>query len=552
MALDLHSKLAPDTEESLLQSKNAAAGGRSDVPNLPDMIEGYQRAWYQRFNNLGGGNKNALSWATTLLLPGGGLLGSYGLSREATVNRQIDEVVFAKTGIDFDATHKLTDIFTGASDKVRNLTAKIDVCETLEGDIGEYIEQNKRSIELFDGMRKAIDPGIIGRIREGIANTWEKAKGGAVATAAVGGGAIAYTAGPMAFASGIGAVVGKTGTGVAMGAGFLTEKLGALGAAAISNPLWALVVVGGVAIGAGLGINAMIKNTDSLKKLKATMEMLRKMKASIAHIKTKTKEQRDKLFAKAMKKYGPEQQVEKNLRELIKLRDPASLFAFESALQANDEGALNAILTDMQRKGALYDPAEVQLVKRYFQVMLTQRSKNLRRTAELILGEKDVEGMGNVGRLTERLAEVDKLTGVRGKMIVLDGSLKGNFVLTDMITEGSERTLILQDAADVTERAALKFKKQGDKYTEVKFVRSTRAFKDIAAELSGLTPPPGNQKIADLLQKGQKTFLKQSEYAELATAYPAATSVPNIHDMKTNVFEEHSITEPPPFKFQIF
>ncbi len=536
----VYSALAPEAAETSVLVKKAAVTNPK-APHLPNIIDSYQRSWYERFDNIGGGNtgkglSKGVNWAATIL--SGGALGSYALSRDGSLNKEIDRVVAEKQKVDFNASYRMTDIFTRASSKIEPLSAKVDVCDQLDGDLKEFIEQNEASIKLFDEMRKASNPGIIGRVRGGISNAWEKAKDvvldnpGASALGATVAAEAAIIAGPTAILTGAGGVVSATASSAAAAtvatasatataAGFLGSKLGALAAASIANPAIALPVAGGVLVAAGIGIGKMIKDKHALQR---NLEQLKTMRGSVQTIRAKTEAERDKLLGDVMKKFANEQQVEQNLRKLIELRAPNMLVDLEAALQEKDpKAALQKLVEDLKAANVFHDHLEIKHIENAARVLGTYRSKKLRNTVQTaLLDNKDATGIEGIGRLVENLNKVNTLTGVRGKRIALTLAHEthpADFSLQSVIKEGDSTTLVLQNIHDPSSRQGLKITKKGESY-EMSLVKPLEDLKDIAAELkaneanfqfSGSNGARGKA----LFDKAQKTFLRPEEYREL-------------------------------------
>lgn len=587
----LNTKLAADdqqhgAETSVLVAKEAGAkmaGSEKIDPtkvNLPGVITQYQQSWYKRLSNVGGGNSGpegvamksselatGMNWAGTLM--SGGILGSYGLSKDAGLNKQIDDIVAAKTKIDYNATFKLTDVFTRSSDKLENLSTKISVCEQLEGDIGEYIEKNKRSIELMENMRNTISPGLIGRMREGIANAWEKSKdaaqrnpGTSVAVgAAMTAGVVA--AGPMNVAGAVasGAVAGVSGvaSGTAALAGYAGSGLYALGAAAIANPLVAIPVGTAAIIAAGIGIHKIIKDRNALH---ANMDMLQKMRESTASIRVKTEEARDAILEKIKGRYGPELQVEKDMRELIRLRSeghPELVEQFEMALQdADPKAALKKFMADVTKLNPpiFHNALEIAHMQRYCDTLGNRRAMNLRDNTRVLVGDKNVTGPEAISRLVKRLQQVNSLTGVRGKKVKLTGVAGLSAVdatISDMYEEGGETVLILSDAVNHAHKTALRIK-QKDGKSEVTLTNPMVNLSELRADLDAHeadVKPEFAEKSKALILAAKSKFLDLAQYETLKNYFKKIpATLKSIVDGKgpftdTKLDDKSHITLPP-------
>ncbi len=531
MSPSLNTQLAGASEESELiaQSQRAAnaQANKKPIVDLPHLITQSQQAWYKRIGNVGGGNNpgenpdqpgNSVNIVGTLF--SGGILGSYGISRNGTLNQEIDRIAAAQTKTAYNSTLKLTDIFTRSSDKIDFLSKKTSACETLEYDLDQLMEKNRQSIALFENMRKAINPGLIGRMREGIANAWEGAKdtmsansGKTVAGAALATGAVAAI-GPASVASGIGAgavaVASTAGTAVAYGGAGLV----ALGSAAISSPFIAVPVATAAVMAAGMGIHKMISDRKSLQ---TSMKMLEDMRANVVAIRVKTETERDALVAKISQRYGAEVQVEKNMRELLNLRcsekHPEIIEELETALQdQNPTPKLNALMKKITTDGTIFhDALEIAHLERYFATLGNRRSVNFRANVSKLIDGEEAKGPDGVIRLTKHLKRLNSLTGIRGKKVTFTGK---PYALSDLSTdEKGADVLILRDATKPDEKIALTV--AGDK---VEVRQPIVPFTKIRDSLKALYNSTAEKTvdIQQLIQKGMGRFLESKEYKKLA------------------------------------
>lgn len=529
MASSLNTQLAHDGSEGnelLAQSGRALADKNKKTVDLPQLITASQQSWYKRLSNIGGGN-NAEGDGSSVNLVGtllsGGILGSYGISRNGALNREIDTIAMAQSKCAFNSTFKLTDVFTRSADKINFLATKVSACETLESDITQLMEKNRQSIALFENMRKAINPGVIGTMREGVANAWEKAKntmyahpGKSVVATAAATGAVAAI-GPMNVAAGIGTGIAATAGGIGTVAAAGGAGLVALGSAAISSPFIAVPVATAAVMAAGIGIHKMIRDR---KALETSMKMLEEMRANVVAIRAKTEAERDALLAKISVKYGPEAQVEKNMRELISLRcrekHPELIEEFETALQDGDpRKKLDDLMLKFKDKklGIFHDALEVDHIQRYFNTLCGARSVNFRANVKMLTGSEEAQGPDGVIRFVKRLKQADALSGVRGKKLKLTGV---DYVLSDMMTnEKGEDVLILRGPipANSDEKMALTMQdgKVVAQTPEVSFKRIQTSLR--ALWNSGKVTTSDDQQ---LIQQGMGRFLELSQYKKLA------------------------------------
>lgn len=500
MATPIHAKLSPDDHEKEIKLLATTSG----KPHLAAAIDGYQKEWYKRLATLGAGNNYGgipgrfVNWTSTVLSLG--TLGSYAPSREGVLNKKIDEIVAAKTRKDFNATYKLTDVFTRASDKLENLSEKISVCEELEGDITDFLTANKQSIELFDSLRQTVSPGAIARVREGVSNGWERVKDG------------------MRDHPGAGVLGTAAGVGVVAGSAAL------FGAGVVGGVLVGVPVAAGAAATAVVGVKNMIQNRKSLK---ATMDQLQEMKTSIATIRGQTEEARQKLFEKITEKYKPEQEVEKKMRELVNLRAPDELVNFETALQdRNPSGALKTFFRALKAKtpAVFHDAMETNEFERYLNTLGNRRAINMRKNANALLGSKDAQGAKEISGFVKRLKEVNDVTGVRGKRIDFEhpAGTHQPFTVNDIYVDGNKTIMIIKWDRDPLVKFAFEVTQTGTT-TETKFIRP--AVNDLPTIKHGLSTArtnldPAHGKAAeDLFEKAEKQYLTIDEYKTLSSYF---------------------------------
>lgn len=545
-------------EGNVLDSdKSRSKSGANKQPNLPGVIANYEQSWYKRIGNVGAGNnapdgKNSgINLAGTIL--SGGILGSYGISREGTLNREIDRIVAEKSGKDFNSTLRLTDVFAKTSDKLSFLTARVDACDQLDADVDTLLTQNKQSLALYEKMRKAINPGVIGQMREKISNAWERAKDSMYehkTETAVGGMATVGAAaviGPMPIMSGVATGIGAGASGLGTLAGYAGSGLMALGSAAIANPLIAIPVA------AGLAVVVAHRIVRDKKSFQARIDSLQKMRGSIAAIRAQTAEKRAAMIAKVNKKYGPEITVEKSMRELIRLRcqnHPALIEQFDQALQeANPKDALAKFVAALKATTPppFNDDIELHTIERYCQTLGNTRAKNMREITESLLGDKKAKGPGDIANMIRHMHEVGSLVGIGGKKITIkNGGENDQFTVLDVKKDGDSLVLALRNTKKDKGKVAIEVKGTGAK-TEVKYIKPSHTLAEIQADLKDIDSniKPDDTKGRHLLANARATFLSLADYKELSKKLgnKAPKLLRKIADGKEEVIKEEPIKE---------
>lgn len=412
---------------------------------------------FDNLENVGAGSASKTERVLTVL--SAGVLGSYALTRQGTLRRQIDELVRARTGLRVDTTLKLGNLVASSSSKLETLTARTEVCQEILAALAEHARVNEASLKLYESMLNARNVSITSTARERVSNAWERTKDFVRRNhrPIVGRGRSASAGMPgSAPRSG---VIRETAKITGMAAAVI-----ALGSIAVTQPWLALPVIGGAGY-TGKRMHRFYQSRfGSAARLRSSLRRLQEVQAAVRNIQQMTLAERNKLVGEVTKNYSPEVTMEKTTRDLLQLRCPDQLPHFEKALRdsVNPQTALEQWIVRLEnltntQRGRLFTPEEIALLRRKAYTLTSRRAQNMRHHVNILLGNKEGKGVEGIAKLMQNMYQVHRLTGIMGRQLeidaepcsVVDVQVVQNHTLKMRLkdNQGEVRTLVLKVSA---------------------------------------------------------------------------------------------------------
>lgn len=374
-----------------------SVGGVSSDP-LDRVMSAYQEGWFARLKNIGAGG-GFLTGVSSVLT--GGVLGSYAPGEKGNMQRVIDEIARERSGIDFNASGRVSDIWRRANDQLFSLETKIRVCEEIESTIENYLALNATLIGKAKDV-KAAPARAVKAARGEIATAWDKFKAHP----------ITQDMKRVGIRAGIGMslAAGLTGVGVAAG-------LPVIAALALSGTLPA---------GIGLAIRKFKQNPDGSAR---EGDALKAARAVCSTIREDAEARRDELLQHLERKYAKEAEAQKNTRryftediaKMVSKDDAAEILsAYEALMQSSDPTKdIDALITLMENKkkdDKKAFPAEsLRGVRQSLTQLFSKKAIAYRLAVNESIGVMEVAGPHQMAALVKRISQVNKIIPQSGR-----------------------------------------------------------------------------------------------------------------------------------------
>jgi len=516
------------------------APGHAPVPidlnrenDMDQVLGAMQDSWHNRLKNIGAGSVNGgkirsiLHGTTTVL--SGGILGSYGFSAKGSLNKELDRIVSARTGSDWNASLRLTDIVTLDSTKVHQLSEKIRVCEEMEEYIDTFVAANNLATAAASRVKRA--PALeIAKARNYIGPLWALARSHPK-TAVVG--SLAVVGGGIAAASAL-FTVGVISGPVLMTIGRLMERY-----------------------------RGNVSPLDPT--VKADASVLMNARNALSVIRADAEEKRASVLAKIENKYKNEIANYNRIKQLFeKLHEQVGdhtahelIEEFGAAFNARDPRiALNTLANRLELlRNAHGHPvipgASVAQFRRTMDRLVDRRfgigSNYLDYHHALMnsIGTLEATGPDSIGALIHRLAQVNAIQSLRGRGIsIFDGGSTHDFVIRNVREQSGLFSLALAPAGG-GDIVTLDVTRDSRGFRLVQLCTLVPALSAIHAELDPKTehdlrvnPATGHPDPAmvTLLNRAKTEKLTFAEYMQLLGAFVRfhPRTLQNMHAAKTD------------------
>lgn len=383
----------------------AASSVGPNISPLDQVMSAHSEAYLGRMRNIGAGG-SVLTGITNVL--SAGALGSYGLNARGSIERAIDAINKRRTGTDYNATVRVSDIWRNADDQISGLSDKIRLCDEMEVTIDNFIALNKTLVGTAAAV-KAIPARAIKPIRKDVTTMWKKVK-------------------EYPVAQNTGKVTKRLGIG--MGSALV------VGATIGLSPLAAVVICGGLPIGIAAAIRKAKQDPDGTARNGMRKE-LEEARSIISTIRQDAEEKRDELLKQLEKKYPKEVTTQKNVQKyftediktLVSGKDAKKLlFEFGKLMQSIDtsraiDNFMNIMKSmkkpDTTPKTDAFLPDTLTAVKQSLSALFSEKGIAYRLSANKSLGVLEAAGPEQIGALLKRISQLDKVVPQSGRKIQL-------------------------------------------------------------------------------------------------------------------------------------
>ncbi len=334
----------------------------------------------------------------------GGLLGSYSPGAQGQMQKVIDDMTFRRTGIDYNATARVSDIRISHSNQIQSLSEKIRLCEELELDIDAFMTQAGMEKKIIKGTKDAIQPaGTLAQERGKVAKLWDAMMAHPITKEAL-----------------------RVGKRTAIGTGTL-----ALVGAAFGLP--ALLGTAAVVSGVPLGVAALLRKRKAGVLPVRDAKSLNEALAIINNIRVDAEKKREELLQHLRKKCTHEITTEKSVRGVVDRAKshpcyPELVAQYELLTRSHTEDDIKKFIQSLKdaknKEGKkVFNEKEVQYVENELLAIFRSKSYNHLLDVTHIRGigrMLRVTGPAQIGALVKRIIELHASTYQTGRLVKLD------------------------------------------------------------------------------------------------------------------------------------
>lgn len=382
---------------------------------LEQVMSAHNEAWLGRMRNIGAGGSSMTG--ITKKIPGGplgdyklraigtgvmsvlsgGFLGSYSASAKGSIQKALDAITEQRTGIDYNSTARVSNIWKSADERIHSLSTKIRLCEEIEQSIDDQITINEGITDAATALKNASN-GETKTAAAEVSTMWKKIK---------------------PYLSHIGVGVGSFTTVAVLGC----------------PPLAAAALCGMLPVGVAMTIRKAKndpsydpKNTKKLQEARALVNTIRK----------DAEHKRTELLEKLAKKYPQEVEIQKSTRahftteisKVVSKKDATMLLdEYESLVMRppiDSDGAIKALINTMSAmKRADNDSAnafskvDLGKVKTNLDKLMSKASLEYRKKINESLGLMEATGPEQMTSLIRRVCQIHAILPQTGRILQL-------------------------------------------------------------------------------------------------------------------------------------
>jgi|GEM_PF-2313782 len=377
------------------------ARSSANVSPLDQVMSAHNEAWLGRMRNIGAGG-GVMTGISSVL--SGGLLGSYGPGAKGSIEKALDAITAQRTGIDYNATARVSDIWRKADDQIFSLETKIRLCEEMEATIDNYIAANAALLSAA-AVVKAVPARAIKPARAEVASKWKTIKEHPIAKDMLN----------VTKRAGIGA-----GSALAVGAFFGL------------SPITAIALAGGLPVGIAMAIRKAKQDPDGTGRERKDLD---KVRALLGTIRQDAEKKRDALLMHLEKKY-PKEIADQNkatkyfseeVGKAVSKSDAAKLlYEYELLMQsrdpAHDIDALIVKMDTMKKADGVskaFSKDNLGAVKSALTALFSKKGIAYRHSVNESIGILEATGPEQIGALVKRVSQVNKVIPQSGRTLEL-------------------------------------------------------------------------------------------------------------------------------------
>ncbi len=333
----------------------------------------------------------------------GGFLGSYSLSAKGSIEKALDAITEQRTGIDYNSTTRVSNIWKSADDQIFSLSAKIRLCDEMGKSIDDQIDMNGGLARSAIAVRAAPAAATKAAANE-VATMWGKIK---------------------PFHSQIGVGAGSFAAIAMLGC----------------PPLAAAALCGALPVGVAMAIRKA-KNAPSYDE--TDTKKLSQARAVINTIRQNAELKRDEFLKKIEKEYPQEIKAQKDTQAYFAVEVPKIVSKEDAAKLLDDYESLimrpplepdEAIKSLLNTMGAMkradnaasnaFNRVDLGKLKTSLTKLLSKKGNNYRRLVNESLGLLEAIGPEQMTALIKRLCQIHKIIPQTGRILTLSTGAGG-------------------------------------------------------------------------------------------------------------------------------
>ncbi len=456
---------------------------------LDRVMSAYNEKWVGRMRNIGAGG-GLMTGAAAILT--GGALGSYSPTTRGSIEKAIDAMNKERTGIDYNATARVSNIWRKADDQIASLSGKIRLCDEMEATIENFIANNKTLVGTAMAV-KATPARAIKPVRSETATMWEKIKEHRLSQDTV-----------------------RVTKHLGIGMGSVLTAGAILGL----SPLAAVVVLGGLPVGVAMAIRKVKQDPDGTARSGKRKE-LEEARSIIMTIRRDAEEKRGELLKGLELKHKEEVAKQKSvnvyfqetIKPLVSSDDAKKiLFEFGKLMQTIDPtsaisgfmGMLKGVKKpDTTPAKDAFEPNTLVIIEQSLAGAFSKKCIDYRLSVNKSLGLLEAAGPEQIGALLKSISQANALVPQWGREIELttDGVTKKYIIKS--VSPGGDINLEEITTPKPKDDVCIKVAKDGDVIQVVSEVY------DVPTET--FINEVKNKKYDDLIGGAEEEFKKQKK-----------------------------------------